>query len=70
LGEIFSHLWGWGPSGLVLKEWAIIFDPARESFSHAKVWAILPNLPLVFWQEEVLIAIWNSITTYLDCEPN
>jgi hypothetical protein len=52
----------------VLKEWAISFNPTHESLSHTKVWTILPNFPLVFWHEEVLTAIGNSISSFLDCE--
>jgi len=31
LDIIFNEEWGWGPSGLILKEWDIMFDPLRES---------------------------------------
>jgi hypothetical protein len=59
---------GMGPSGLVLKEWAIDFDLSRDPLSLAKVWVILPNLSLVFWDEAVLISIGNKIGKFLSYE--
>jgi hypothetical protein len=61
-------VWGWGISGLILKEWAISFNPTRKSQTSTKNWAILPNLPLVFWNETVLISIGNQIGKFLSCE--
>jgi hypothetical protein len=63
--EVFNRAWGWGPSGLVLKEWSISFDPTRDVHSPSKVWAILPNFPLAFWHEEILVAIGNKLENSL-----
>jgi hypothetical protein len=30
LNNIFNRTWGWGPSDLVLKEWSVAFDLARD----------------------------------------
>lgn len=68
--EIFNRSWGWGPSGLVLKEWSISFDPARDVLSPSKIQAILPNLPLIFWREEILKDIGNSIGVFVGLEPS
>jgi hypothetical protein len=55
--SILNEDWGWGPFGLVLKEWSISFDHLCDSITPSKIWAILPNLPLVFWNELVFQSI-------------
>jgi hypothetical protein len=69
LETIFNKDWGWGPSGLILKEWDIMFDPLKESQTPTKIWAILPNLPLFFWNEIVFKSIGNKLGMFLSCEP-
>jgi hypothetical protein len=66
---ILSKEWGWGPFGLVLKEWSISFDPLRDSKTPSKIWAILPNLPLVFWNDQIFQSIGNKFSSYLSNEP-
>jgi hypothetical protein len=54
---------------LVLKEWSINFDPARDILSPKKIWAILPNIPMVFWSEGILKEIGNNISRFVGLEP-
>jgi hypothetical protein len=46
--EMFRLIWGWGESGLVLKEWPVSFDPTHDVLATLKVWAIFPKLSLDF----------------------
>jgi hypothetical protein len=68
--ELLQKSWSWGPSGLFLKPWSVDFDPARESVSVMKVWAILPGLPLAFWTREALETIGNKLGAFVGLEPN
>lgn len=59
-----------GPSSLILKQWAINFDPSRDPFSLKKVWDILHNLLLVFWKEDILKSIGNKIGSFCSFKPD
>jgi hypothetical protein len=54
--------------GLDLKEWAISFDLTCDALTLSKLWAIMSNIPLVFWQEEALISIRNNKGKFISCE--
>lgn len=45
----FNKVWGWGLSGLVLKEWAISFNPTRDVMAPTKVWEGLLNEIELVW---------------------
>ena len=49
--------WQWWPSRLILKKWSVYFDANKESLNVQKVWAILPRLPMMFWQTDIMEAI-------------
>jgi hypothetical protein len=68
--KIFNREWGWGPSILVLKEWDISFDPTRDALAPTKIWVILQNLSLVFWEDAIMESIGNMIGRFICCEPN
>jgi hypothetical protein len=70
LNKNFNKMWGWGPSSLVLKEWSVVFDPARDPKAPTKVWAILPNLPLIFWHADMLRAIGKKIGKFCNLGSN
>jgi hypothetical protein len=70
MAKIFSRVWGWGPSRLILKEWAISFDPTRDVLAPTKVWAILPKLPIFFGEEAIMEYIGNKIGKFVSCEPD
>nr|DAD32628.1 TPA_asm: hypothetical protein HUJ06_011479 [Nelumbo nucifera] len=62
----FRRVWSSGPffmdqQCLVLKKWWPDFDPERESMSFAQVWVRLPQLPLKYWEPEVVLQVANTI---------
>jgi hypothetical protein len=65
---ILSKSWAWGPSRFVCKEWSITFDLLRDSLSPSKLWVILPNLPIIFWLEDILKEIANTIGSFVGLE--
>ena len=65
---IFESSQGWGPSGIYLKEWAIFFNRNHDSLSPKKIWVIILNLSLVFWNESILVLIGNMVGKFVGCE--
>ena len=60
--------WNWGPSGLILRKSHIDFNARREPHNLQQIWAILPGLPMVFWQQHILEAIGNKIGKFIKLE--
>jgi hypothetical protein len=67
--KILNRIWGWGAYGLVIKELAISFDPTRDPMTPTKVWASLPNLLIVLWEEVVMVSIGKKLGSFVSCEP-
>lgn len=57
--------WFWGSTGLFITPWFPDFDPNTMTVSRLPVWARLHNLPLHFWNEQVLESIGNSLGRYI-----
>jgi hypothetical protein len=68
--ENMMRAWGRGPSSVVLKECTISFNPTRDALAPTKIWVILPNLLMVFWEEEVMESIGNKTWRFICCEPD
>jgi hypothetical protein len=66
--NIFNRACGWGPFGVVLKEWAISFNLTMDSLAPTEIWVIFSNLSMIFWEEVVMESIWNKIGRFICCE--
>jgi len=62
---ISSGPWFWGTSGLFMTPWFPDFDPNKMTVTKMPVWVRLYNLPLHFWNEQVLEGIGNSLGKYI-----
>jgi hypothetical protein len=54
-----------GSRGMFLSLWSLDFNP-EDKISAAPMWARLPFLPLIFWEESYLRAIKNKLGRYID----
>jgi hypothetical protein len=57
-----------GRNSLMLKRWRLAFNPDTEYFQLRHIWVLLPGLPLQFWNEDALVAIGNSLGSFLALE--
>ena len=46
------------------------FDAKREPQNLQHIWVILPRLPMMFWQEQVLKAIGDKLGNFISMEEN
>ena len=51
---VLQRPWLWGNCSLVLKRWHPTFNPKLELFKVLHVWALLPGLPLQFWNRRCI----------------
>lgn len=65
---LLSRNWNWGPLGLILQCWTIVFYSISKHLVVQKVWAILPSLPLNFYREEILMVIGNKPRVFIGFE--
>ena len=54
-----------GTCSLVLKRWHPYFNPKFEPFKILHVWALLPGLPLQFWNKKCIEQTENSIRRFI-----
>ena len=66
--NLLENNWKWGPSGLILKKWSVYFDANRESQNVQKIWVILPGLPMMFWQKDIMKAIGGKMGKFIALE--
>jgi len=57
--------WFWGRVGLFVTLWFPGFDANSMVVTKWSIWVRLHNLPLLFWQHEVLEVIGNSLGRFL-----
>jgi hypothetical protein len=69
LKEFLAECGGGVHLGLVLKEWSMSFDPLLDPLAPSKVWVIQPNLPLIFWNEDVLKNIAKKNVKFCSFQP-
>jgi len=56
--------------GLYLNRWTPYFDLEMDGPSKVPVWVRLPHLPLHCWGDDLVKAIGNAMSKYIDrCEP-
>jgi len=61
LVKILSDIWLCHGGSLMLKNWRVSFDPAKDYFQMLHVWVLLPGLLVQFWNHGALVAIGNEI---------
>ena len=57
--------WFWGSTGLFITPWFPNFDANTMEVTNMPVWVRLYNLPLHFWNENVLGCIGNTLGRYI-----
>ena len=57
-----------GGNSRMLKWWRVAFDPTTEYFQMHHLWVLLPGLPIHLWNEGALMAIENTLGTFISVD--
>ena len=54
--------------GLILKRWQVEFDARIEPHNFQQVWVIMPRIPKIFLQEQILKEIRNKLGKFISLD--